>query len=174
MLRALFTLVPLAAFSTLLACSGDSGEPTTVATTDGGAITISAACAQDSRKDIYTEGLSKPASDLTVEMTDSEFLPSGAAAEPGPVQKGMNTVTVLVKDASQAPVDGATVSLALLMPDHGHGSAVTPTVKALGGGKYEIDSVWLSMAGLWRFTVSVIPANANAPKEAVFNFCIDG
>lgn len=172
MSRALFSLIPLTLV--VAACSSSSGETTTVATNDGGAITISAACAADTRKDTYASGLEKPAADLSVSMTDSEFLPSGGAAEPGPVQKGMNKVTIAIVDANKAPVDGANVSLVLLMPDHGHGSAVTPTVSPLGGGKYEVDNVWLSMAGLWRFTFSIIPTGANAPKEAVYQFCIDG
>jgi hypothetical protein len=177
MLRALLTLVSLSTLSTLAIAgtvTGCSSSDATEASGDGGTVAISAACAADNRKDIYTAGLAKTASDLSVSMTSSEFLPSGSAADPGPVQKGMNTVTILVTDANKAPVDGANVSLVLLMPDHGHGSAVTPTVKPLGGGKYEVDNVWLSMAGLWRFTFSIIPTGANAPKEAVYQFCIDG
>jgi hypothetical protein len=170
-MRRLFALIP----SVLLVCAcSSSSETGTEPAADGGAaqVQISAACAADNRKDIYTQGLTKTASDLSVIMTDSEFTPTGSSPIPGRVQKGMNTLTVQIEDGSKTPVDGATVTLALIMPDHGHGSALTPKVADMGGGKYQVTNVWLSMAGLWRFTFNIVQNGQT--KTTDFQFCVDG
>ncbi|MBX3232403.1 MAG: FixH family protein [Labilithrix sp.] len=164
-MRVLFVLPALLA---LVACSGDDDGGATGSTSGAGT-----ACAADTRKDVYTPGMAKLASDLQLQLVDSAFTPSDKPVQPGQVQKGMNAITVEVLDANKAPLDGANVSLSLWMPDHAHGSARTPKVTPMGGGKYEISEVWLPMAGLWRFRIGVT-ANGAPPKEADFNFCIDG
>jgi hypothetical protein len=150
------------------ACSSDDDTAGTSSTS--GAAT---SCAADKRKDIYAQGMMKPASDLEIAIVDSAFTPSKDPAKPGQVQKGMNTITVEVLDAAKAPVDGAAVNLNLWMPDHSHGSAAVPVITPKGGGKYQITNVWLPMAGLWRFTVEVKGADGVA-KSTDFNFCVDG
>jgi hypothetical protein len=84
----------------------------------------------------------------------------------------MNTITVHVADSAQKAVDGAQVSLSLFMPDHGHGSAAVPVITPKGDGNYEITHVWLSMSGLWRFTIQV--NQGGQLKATDFNFCVDG
>jgi hypothetical protein len=150
------------------ACSSDDDSSNT-----GGTSGAATSCAADNRKDIYTQGMMKPAADLEIAIVDSAFTPSKEPAQPGEVQKGMNTITVEVLDAAKAPVDGATVNLNLWMPDHSHGSAAVPVVTPQGGGKYQITNVWLPMAGLWRFTVQVKGADGTV-KSTDFNFCLDG
>lgn len=173
-MRSLFSAVVLPVVFGLLgvsasACSSDDASDPNSSSGGGGGAT---SCATDTRKDIYTQGLTKPAADLKVVMTDSAFTPSSKPPQPGQVQKGMNTITVEILDAADQPVDGVPVSLDLWMPDHAHGSAAAPVVTAKGGGTYEITNVWLPMAGLWRFTITV--KQDNADKSGVFNFCLDG
>lgn len=168
MRRSLFVIFPMVMglVGSTAACSSDDDSGSTG--TAGGATT----CAADTRKDIYTQGLTKPAADFEVTITDSAFTPSTAPAQAGQVQKGMNSITVEVLDAAKQPVDGADVKLDLWMPDHAHGTARVPVVTAEGGGKYKITEIWLPMAGLWRFTVTA--KSNSADKSAEFNFCLDG
>jgi hypothetical protein len=122
-------------------------------------------CAADGRKDIYTAGLTKPAGTLQVKLVD---------AQPGPPIKGTNTLMLEIVDPAGNPVDGATVTVTPFMPDHGHGSAVTPIVTAAGSGKYEVTKVYLAMAGLWKITVSVQMPSGGGIQEAAFQFCLEG
>lgn len=154
MLKALF-VVP-AVLGLLVACSSSSDD--TSSTPQG--------C------DTYSQGMTRAASDLQVAIVDSQFTPSDQPAAEGEVQKGMNRLTLQLTDGSKNPVDGADVTLALFMPDHGHGSAAKPVVAPQGGGKYDITNVWLPMAGKWKFTVQV--NQSGTLKTTDFNFCIDG
>lgn len=149
----------LVLLSVLAACGGsdDAGSSAAASSSDAGA------CAADSRKDVYAAGLAKAAGALTVTLVEST---------PGPPEVGTNVLDFAISDAA-GPVDGATVTVAPLMPDHGHGSSVKPTVTARGGGRYHVENVYLVMAGLWRLTVSVQRA-AGVVDAAVFQFCLDG
>ncbi len=122
-------------------------------------------CAADGRKDIYTAGLSKPAGRFSVKLVESR---------PGPPIKGTNAMTLEVLDASGQPLDGATITVTPWMPDHAHGSAVKPEVTPLGGGKYDVEKVYLAMAGLWQIKIAVQPPGATALEETMFQFCLDG
>jgi hypothetical protein len=151
----------------LAACSSSSGgdDGTSGSTSGASGGTTSAACAQDTRKDIYTAGLAKQTPGaLSIKLME---------ATPAPPQKQSNEMTLQVVDAAGKPVDGATLSVTPYMPDHGHGSSVKPTVTAKGGGVYDVTNVYLPMPGLWRLTVTVQMPNA-APQDAAFAFCIDG
>jgi hypothetical protein len=141
------------------ACSGDEKDTST-----SGAPPATG-CAADTRKDIYTAGLSKPAGNLSVKLIESK---------PGPPVKGTNSMTIEVLDGSGQPVDGATVTVTPWMPDHAHGSAKKPVVTPAGGGKYDVEDIYLAMAGLWQIKVGVQPAGGGAIQEAVFQFCLDG
>ena len=121
-------------------------------------------CAADTRKDVYTAGMTKPAGGLSVKLVE---------AAPAPLIKGTNTMKLEVRDESGAPVDNATIVVTPFMPVHGHGSAVAPLVTSVGGGTYDVTKVYLSMAGLWQLKVSVTRPGA-APQEALFQFCLDG
>ena len=148
------------------ACSSGSGSDGSTGGTSGASTNQSAACAADTRKDIYTAGLSKPTASgaLKIELMD---------ATPAPPQKLSNALVLKVVDAGGAPVDGATLSVTPFMPDHGHGSSVKPTVMPMGGGVYAVSNVYLPMPGLWRLTVTVQMPNV-AAQDAAFQFCIDG
>lgn len=160
MLKALFVLpLLLVGLAGLGACSSSSDDATSSGNSTAGC-------------DTYAQGMSKAASDLQIAIVDSQFTPSDQPAAEGEVQKGMNRLTVLVTDSAKNPVDGVDVTLALFMPDHGHGSAAIPKVTPLGGGKYDITNVWLPMAGKWKFTLQV--NQSGALKTTDFNFCIEG
>jgi YtkA-like len=159
--RALLAIVlgPLLAVS---ACgSGDGGGDGASGSTGS----APSACAQDNRKDVYTAGLSKKtASELSVKIMEST---------PAPPAKLTNAMTLQLLDAGGLPLDGATLSVLPFMPDHGHGSAVTPTVTPKGGGVYAVANLYFPMPGLWRVTVTVqLPDTA--PQDVAFSFCIDG
>jgi hypothetical protein len=82
-------------------------------------------------------------------------------------------MTIEVVDANGAGVDGATIKVTPSMPDHGHGRAQKPEVAAVGGGKYAVTKVYLSMAGLWEIKVAVQRPGVEV-QTATFNFCLDG
>lgn len=160
MLRSLVLAAVVSSSSFVFACSSsdDGGSSGSSGQAGGGA------CAQDTRKDVYTAGISKPADALVVRIVD---------ATPAPPAKGMNAMTIQVADGAGKPVDGATLTLTPFMPDHGHGSAATPVVTAKGDGKYAVEKIYLPMAGLWTLTVKVEIAGA-APAQTTFSFCLDG
>ena len=145
------------------ACSSSTDEGGSSGTS--GTSGQSSACAADTRKDVYTAGLSKQSSGaLSVKVME---------ATPAPPAKQSNTLTFVVTDPAGKPVDGATLSVTPFMPDHGHGSSVKPTITPRGGGAYEVKNVYLPMPGLWRLTVTVQMPDV-AAQDVAFSFCIDG
>jgi len=139
---------------------GSDGDGGAGGSSGGGATT----CEQDTRKDVYIAGLSKQAPLFSVKLVEST---------PAPPAKGTNAVTLQLVDAGGKPLDGLVVAVTPFMPDHGHGSAVTPVVTALGDGKYRVEKIYYPMAGLWRLTVTVTQPTA-APQEVTFQFCLEG
>ena len=153
----------LALVSSLVACGNGNASSTGSATTSG---QQQAVCAQDSRAEVYTVGLSAKAMDgaISVKYVD---------ANPAPPSRELNTWTVDVSDANGKPIEGATIAVKLWMPDHGHGNTVIPSVTDKGGGEYEIGDVLFYMPGIWQVTFTVTPPNGT-DDQAVFTFCIDG
>lgn len=138
------------------ACSSDPEPAPTPAQTSS--------CAQETRADRYLVGLQK--------KTPSGLSVSLMTAEPAPPAKGNNAWTLKLVDASGAPIEAADVSLTPYMPDHAHGSAVKPEVKAQGGGNYGVSRIYLPMSGFWEFTITVVRGGVS--EEAKFGFCVDG
>ena len=159
-------LAPFALVAGLLLASACSSEEPDSGSSSGG-VGQSTGCAQDTRKDVYTAGLAKQNDAVSVKIVDST---------PSPPKKGTNTMTLLIADPAGKPIDGATVSVTPYMPDHAHGSAVTPVVTAMGEGKYAVAKIYYPMPGLWKVTVTVQMSGpgAPAPQEVAFNFCFDG
>lgn len=128
---------------------------------DSGTIT----CQEDSRVTAYSAGMTQKSDDGSVQV-------KLVSADPAPPLRGMNTWQVQVQDGSGNPIDGATVSVDLYMPDHGHSSPTTPTVTAQSNGAYEISNLNFFMPGVWRarFTVT-----RDTTTELVdFFFCVAG
>jgi hypothetical protein len=144
----------------LAACTSSAGGGESTSGSTG-----SSACDLDTRKDIYVAGLSKTTPGaLRVKIVEST---------PAPPAKLNNELTLQVIDSSGANVDGATLSVVPFMPDHGHGSAIKPTVTSKGGGVYNVVGLYYPMPGLWRVTVTVQLPNV-AAQDVAFSFCIDG
>jgi hypothetical protein len=158
--RTFVVVLGLFAAALVSGCSSDGGSNGTAA--GAGQAT---GCASDTRKDVYTAGLTKTAGALNVKVVE---------ATPAPPAKGTNAMTFELTDAGGKPVDGATITVTPFMPDHAHGSAVTPAVAPAGAGRYSVTNVYLPMAGLWRITFSVQAAGGGATQDAVFQFCLDG
>jgi hypothetical protein len=170
--RAVSRCCSVLAITALLGCSDHD---------DQGAAGGGGACASDSRKDIYTAGLTKTTGSLTVRLVESIAI-SGTTRTPGAPHKGTNELTIEILDAAGAPLvltgpdgkllPGVTVTVTPWMPDHAHGSARKTIVTPTGNGRYTITDIWLSMAGLWQLPVTV--TTPSGVQEASFQFCLDG
>lgn len=156
----------------LLAGCGDpestSGDTTTTTTTSSGSTTSEmAACATDTRAQVYTVGLSSSSDDGAVTITFVD-------ADPAPPAKGNNTWTVKITDADGKPVSDAAIATTAYMPDHGHTSPITPKATPLAdAGTYEVTPVNLFMPGIWEVTLKVTPSGGEA-KDVLFTFCVAG
>jgi hypothetical protein len=70
---------------------------------------------------------------------------------------------VHAKDAKGAVVAGATVTVKVTMPSHGHGMQTSPTVSERAGGDYHVDGMKFHMHGVWKIVVTVDgPAGTDA------------
>ena len=87
------------------------------------------------------------------------------------MQQGLNDWNVRVHDASGTPITG-TLTLASIMPDHGHGSPTVATITSNGDGTYAISGINLSMRGVWQITLTIASTSMN--DSASFTFCVDG
>jgi len=68
----------------------------------------------------------------------------------------LQTVRVLVLDATGRPVENAKISVDGGMPEHGHGLPTQPQVqRSLGGGMYDIEGLRFSMGGWWELKLSI-------------------
>lgn len=71
--------------------------------------------------------------------------------------RGVLAFELVVTDvADAAPLDGWTLSVRPWMPAMGHGTAIVPTVAALGDGHYRVTNVSLSMAGHWVLATDLV------------------
>ncbi len=105
---------------------------------------------------------------------DKKVTVSFLDANPAPPEKGLNTWTIKVTDAQGKPVSSASISLKPFMPEHGHGSSITPQIKPMSTpGTYEVTLIDLFMPGVWQNTFTITPPSG-APETVIFNFCIDG
>jgi hypothetical protein len=77
--------------------------------------------------------------------------------------RSLQSMTVVITDASMHPVENAQITIDGGMPRHGHGLPTRPRVTShTGGGVYEIDGVRFNMGGWWEFKVSITtPAGAD-------------
>jgi hypothetical protein len=60
---------------------------------------------------------------------------------------------VVACSTSGAPANGVAVDAT--MPEHGHGMNYRPTVRALGGGRFEAQGLMFHMPGRWSLTFEV-------------------
>ena len=62
---------------------------------------------------------------------------------------------VSVKNASNAPVTDANVSLKVTMPAHGHGMQTSPQISSVGDGHYKVTGMKFHMHGAWELIFTV-------------------
>ncbi len=122
------------------------------------------ACQNDPRAMPYTAGIEQDGKNGALKITILD-------ATPAPPGVGDNAWTIQVTDANGAPIDGATFSVKPWMPDHGHGSSITPQITPMSDGKYSVD-MNLFMPGLWQITLDV--TSAATTDSIVFDFCVQG
>jgi len=61
----------------------------------------------------------------------------------------------ITETSGSTPVDGLTLQVVPWMPQMRHGTSVTPTVMAEGGGKYLVGNLYLFMPGIWELQTAV-------------------
>jgi hypothetical protein len=140
-------------------------------------------CSKESRAKPYAPGTVERSSGGQLDVTLVENLPGAADANnaPGPWVKGSNTWRIKIDDLTGAPVAGLGIQTVPRMPDHGHGTSITPLTTDEGGGDYVISPLYLYMGGYWQVTLNIRPAAADggassglAPDSVVFDVCIPG
>lgn len=95
------------------------------------------------------------------------------AGDPAPPDKGDNTWTLKVLDATGGPVEGATLTIEPFMPEHGHGS--TPASfdgTTAADGTVTIGPMDLFMAGTWELTLTA--DQGGTTDTTIFAFCLEG
>ncbi|CAN5916087.1 hypothetical protein BH11MYX4_BH11MYX4_28630 [soil metagenome] len=71
------------------------------------------------------------------------------AVSPVP-KRQLHSWTVDIRTRDGRPVEGARMTVAGGMPDHGHGLPTEPVVSAaLGNGRYVVDGMKFNMGGYW-------------------------
>lgn len=152
------------AFFGAKACSDDTGD-----TGGMGGSSNTVSCTDDLRLDLYTDNMEKEGElgELTFRFSDFE---------PAPPAKGSNTFHVQVKNpAGDVLTHGLAVSL--IMPDHGHGSSITPVVSLdATSGVYTVTPLYLFMPGVWRITFDAAAARSDAAvlDRVALHFCVEG
>lgn len=152
-----------------VACSEDS-SPAALTGEDGELPEGEVSCIGDPRVDTYTTNMDKPGELGVLSFRFSDV-------EPAPPAKGSNTFHVRITDADATAMTGD-LRVSLTMPDHGHGTPVTPVISFdEATGEYTVTPLYLFMAGVWRIQFE---AYAGAAAGAVpldrtrLFFCIEG
>lgn len=121
----------------------------------------------DGRGDTYTAGIEKTGAGGLVRVSILD-------AQPAPPAKGTNVLRIRLADAAGSPIAPPTIGLTPRMPDHGHGSAVTPKFTPTGTtGEYDVTDLYLAMPGLWELVFD-IATTEGATDTVTFAFCIEG
>ena len=160
-------LMVLAVLS-LSACSNSTGDDAAVSTIDSGQVS----CLNDPRVDSYVAGLQKKGTAGAIVFRIDR-------SDPAPPAKGANTFGVQLLDNTGAHA-AVNLGVSLLMPDHGHGTSVVPTITLDSATQsFTVTPLYLFMAGVWRidFQASGTAVDAGASTtldSASFFFCIEG
>ncbi len=134
----------------------------------GGTSSNVVSCTDDARLDVYTDNMQKAGEGGRLDFRFSDFVPA-------PPAKGSNTFDVQVTDSSGAVVSGG-LEVELVMPDHGHGTSIEPSISLdAASGIYTVTPLYLFMPGVWRITFAAVSSEAAAPLDSVdLHFCIEG
>jgi len=85
-----------------------------------------------------------------------------------PLQVGLNSLKLSVQDGKGAAIAGARLTITPWMPGMGHGVTVTPMVKEVGDGIYEVENIGFSMPGHWQLKIDI--SSAVQDDKVVFEF----
>ena len=110
------------------------------------------------------------APNLSVKSASGAMLYTLVSATPAPPARGNDTWTIHVTDASGQPLPNLSLSVLPFMPDHGHGTSVTASVTAKGGGDYTVTPLYFFMPGVWRISFNPVGSS----DVANFWFCVPG
>lgn len=159
-------LTPIAAWALLAAGGACGGKATAPNAAQGNTTATTVSCATDSRVTPYAPG-------MQVKGAQGIYTFTLASSTPVPPANGTNTLVLSVADVSGAAQSNLAVTLTPFMPDHGHGTSVTPQVAA-SGSTYTITEVYLFMPGVWRLTFTAASADGKQTDTGVFTFCVAG
>jgi hypothetical protein len=147
--------------------SGDASDDVAVA---DDALIGEVSCVDDTRVDHYTANLKKAGQKgvYTFQLSQSD---------PAPPAKGSNAFVLKITGADEKPV-GGDLLVSLKMPDHGHGTSVVPIVTFDSATtSYDVTSLYLFMAGVWRIQFDIYagsPDAGPATDTVAFLFCVEG
>lgn len=148
-------------------------------------------CAEETRAIPYTKGMTLDSTGGAFALTvlDSTFPDENGIARSQAPAKGRNVWTVKITDAvTGAPLDGLSIQVTPRMPDHPNHGTLAVVVTPLGAGIYDLDPLYLWMAGLWNVKVDIQRSDAGgaaagaggaagaalASDTATFPICIPG
>ena len=91
---------------------------------------------------------------------------------PDPIELNRSlTLTVEIRTAADAPVDGALLALESWMPDNESASVVRPrAIASLGGGLYRIEGLHFDVRGWWNLRLQI--AAAGMTDSLAFNLVL--
>jgi hypothetical protein len=95
---------------------------------------------------------------------DAGMLMLDASFENSPLTRTGNMLHIMLMNDQNTGVAGATVTVALWMPTHGH-IAPAPTVVDMGSGMYHAESVDFTMAGTWEVTVTAVSGGTTVSQK---------
>ncbi len=167
----------------LLACGGGgaASDASSLSGVDGLANGIFVDCSKESRATPYAPGtvVKSSGGHFDVTLVDNRPGASDANNAPGSWIRGSNTWDLAVKDSSTAqPLAGLEIQAVPRMPDHNHGTSITPVTKDEGQGQYVVSPLYLYMGGYWQVTLNIHASADGGPSlgvagdSAVFNVCI--
>lgn len=90
--------------------------------------------------------------------------------DPVPLNKFFR-VRLLLQDAQNRLLNGASLTVNATMPEHNHGMNVKPKVKALGQGQYEIQGLLFHMAGYWEMAIDIQQGGKH--EKVIFGVTVD-
>jgi hypothetical protein len=137
-------------------------------------------CSKETRATPYAPGTVVASTDgkLKVTLVDNRPGPADANNPPGNWVKGSNTWDLSVSDGAGQPLDGLDIQAVPRMPDHMHGTSITPITNDEGQGQYQISPLYLYMGGYWQITLNIrSPVDSGtsfglAGDSVVFSVCI--
>jgi hypothetical protein len=138
-------------------------------------------CSKEARATPYAPGTLERSDQGQLDVTLVDNRPGAADANspPGSWARGSNTWEIEIRDVSGQAVPGLAVEAVPRMPDHGHGTPVTPETTDEAGGRYLITPLYLYMSGYWQVTLNIRPPGSEVGSSAqlhadsvVFNVCI--